>query len=332
MKRFMLLTLMITLLAALTVACADEPTSPPSTEMGVTTTEATPSVLTETAVSPETTATTASVPATATPKFDFPKIIQPDPRQTRYHSLDAPLEFHFSQPMNQESVQMAFTIRPGGRSSGTFVWLDAQTMQFTPNDSFAAGELYQVEIAPNAFAEQGYPINRLFVWRFTSVSTFQVLDVIPADNSNNIAPDTTITVFFERPMVSLVAIEDEDDLPDVLAFDPPVTGQGTWLDTQTYQFTPADDLTQGTTYTVLIPQETQDVLGEAVLPADYTWQFTVPAPIPSPTPTATPASPKVSRVSPPSQATDISPDTSIQIAFDKPIRTSSVEAAFKLTS
>ena len=70
----------------------------------------------------------------------------------------------------------------------------------------------------------------------------------PADGTAEVATDGVITVLFNRPAVPLAAIEDQDNLPHPLTFVPPVRGEGEWLNTSIYVFTPQEGFEPATTY------------------------------------------------------------------------------------
>ena len=74
-----------------------------------------------------------------------------------------------------------------------------------------------------------------------------------------------ITVIFNRPVVPLVTVEDMGNLPQPLEFDPPLEGEGEWLNTSIYMFTPSDGLRGGTDYTVTVKAGLEDITG-GILP------------------------------------------------------------------
>ena len=59
-----------------------------------------------------------------------PQVVQVVPERGEEQPLDAPLRMVFDQPMDQESVEAAFTIEPA--IAGEFEWPSARTMQFKP--------------------------------------------------------------------------------------------------------------------------------------------------------------------------------------------------------
>ena len=101
----------------------------------------------------------------------------------------------------------------------------------------------------------------------------EVSEVLPAPDSEAVDTDAIITVIFNRPVVPLVAVEDMDTLPQPLELDPPVEGEGEWLNTSIYMFTPDKGLRGGTTYTLTVKAGLEDVTG-GILEDDYAWTFT----------------------------------------------------------
>ena len=105
-------------------------------------------------------------------------------------------------------------------------------------------------------------------------------------------------------------------MPDPLQFEPVVEGQGEWINTSIYQFTPAKPLAGGTTYTVSIAAGLSDVLG-ATLDETFTWQFKTLAP-------------EVLNVSPYYNQSEVRLEAPVVIEFSQPMDRASTEAAFAL--
>ena len=95
--------------------------------------------------------------------------------------------------------------------------------------------------------------------------------------ATGIAPDTVVTVLFNRPVVPLAAIEDLASQPQPLTFVPPVSGEGEWLNTSIYRFTPDDGFEPATEYTARVSSGLSDVSG-GTLEDDYVWRFTTDSP------------------------------------------------------
>ncbi len=69
-------------------------------------------------------------PTHTPPTLRPPVVSQTIPQQDRSHPFNAPLEISFDQPMDQDSVEQAFTIQPGSAAAGIFNWVDSQSVQF----------------------------------------------------------------------------------------------------------------------------------------------------------------------------------------------------------
>ena len=99
-----------------------------------------------------------------------------------------------------------------------------------------------------------------------------VSQVLPAPDSDELDPDTAVTVVFDRPVVPLTAINRQDELPDPLTFVPPVRGEGEWLNTSIYLFRPEEGFLPATQYKARVAAGLTDTSG-GILDEDYTWEF-----------------------------------------------------------
>lgn len=246
-----------------------------------------------------------------------PLIVATMPEAGQEQLLDAPIEIRFDQPMNRDSVERAFAIEPGATVDGTFEWPDDQTMRFSLNDGFARGERYRIRLVDTAMSEAGLPLARPFELRFSTVGTLEVTTVQPSDGSTEIAPDSRVTVVFNRPVVPLNAIEEARTLPDPLIFTPSVDGQGEWLNTSIYQFSPTDGFLPATEYTARLRAGLTDATDQAELVEDIVWNFTT-------------VSPAVVGSVPRNSDIYVSPTAAISLTFNQPMNRESVEANFVL--
>jgi len=139
-----------------------------------------------------------------------------------------------------------------------------------------------------------------------------ITKVIPADGTTDVETGATILVAFDRPVVPLIGVSDPAaaNLPDPLHLSPSVAGEGEWLNTSTYTFTPSEPLAGGTTYTATVPAGLTDVAGDALADA-FVWTFTT-------------VRPRVVRVDPSRDAELVPVDASIRIQFNMPIAAASV--------
>ncbi len=260
--------------------------------------------------------TATSLP-TPTPQPIPPLVVRTSPERGEEQPVDAPIVIEFDQPMDRDSVEKAFAIEPGASVDGTFDWLDDQTVQFTMDEGLDRGERYKVRVVASAQSAAGLEMQRPFELRFSTVGFLEVTDVQPAGGSEQILPDTIVTVAFNRPVVPLNAIEDAAGLPDPLTFVPPVTGEGQWLNTSIYQFTPDEGFQPSTEYTARVAQGLTDALGQAALEDDVEWSFT----------TFTPA---VIGSTPADGDIYVSPTPVISLTFNQPMDHNSVAENFML--
>lgn len=141
-----------------------------------------------------------------------------------------------------------------------------------------------------------------------------VVDVLPADDSVNVAADSTITVIFNRPIVPLTLSVTEVDIPSPIRITPAVDGVGEWLNTSIYVFRPTE-LAGGTTYTITVDGVT--AADGTPLDAPFTWSFVT-------------SIPTVTRYRPSDGSSSSLPDAVVTVTFDQPVDRSSAESAFFL--
>ena len=244
-----------------------------------------------------------------------PQVIQAMPARGEEQQLDAPLQLVFDQPMDAQTVEAAFTIEPA--VSGAFEWPSERVMLFKPAGSgFERATRYTVTIKESALSAEKLPLDEPVKLRFTTVGFLEVTAVQPAEDTAEVATDGTVTVLFNRPVVPLTAIENLDDLPQPLTFDPPVSGTGEWLNTSIYLFTPDEGFAPATTYTARVAAGLEDTTG-GVLAEDYVWQFTT-------------VMPAAVGAYPDDDTVYVGPEPVIYVAFNQPMDHASAEAAFEM--
>ncbi|MHB1318107.1 MAG: Ig-like domain-containing protein, partial [Anaerolineae bacterium] len=249
------------------------------------------------------------------PPLPAPKLIFSTPAPFEPQALGEPVELVFDQPMDQQSVIRAFDIEPG--IGGELAWDDARTLRFTPAAAFDRGASYQVTVGEAAQNAEGEALLEPVAFEFQTVGFVEIAEVQPIPDSEDVDPDTTITIIFSRPVVPLTSVERQNELPVPLTLDPPVTGRGEWLNTTIYRLYPEQGLAPATTYTARIPAGLEDIQG-AILAEPYVWTFSTIRPIPT-------------IWSPPSNAQHVGPSEVISITFNQPMDHASTEAAFRLT-
>jgi uncharacterized protein YfaS (alpha-2-macroglobulin family) len=254
---------------------------------------------------------------TPTPRPDPlpPQVIQVIPERGEEQLLTAPIQLVFDQPMDQASVEDAFVIQPA--ISGTFEWVTDRMVQFKPGgEGFERATKYTVTLEDDAESAEGLAMKAEILFRFTTVGYLEVTEVQPAEDATEVATDATVTVLFNRPVVPLVAIEDQSNLPRPLTFVPPVEGVGEWLNTSIYLFTPDEGFEPATTYKARVAEGLADTTG-GVLAEDFAWEFTT-------------VMPAVVGSHPGPATIYVSPEPTIYVAFNQPMDHASTEAAFEL--
>ncbi len=213
--------------------------------------------------------------------------------------------FTFNEAM--ASAQLAVTPALAGETT-----VDGANVIFTPGDAPAANTLYRFSFV-EATAASGAAIASVLEITLQSSGPLNVLSTQPSNGAVDVDPNTPITVIFSRPVVPLVGIEEQANLPQPLDFDPFFEGSGQWVSTSVYQFTPAAPLAAATTYNVTVAPLTA-VDGSAMTDA-VSFSFSTSAPI------VIDAKPS---------GILVPPDAKITVTFSQAMDRASTEAAFKL--
>jgi alpha-2-macroglobulin len=247
-----------------------------------------------------------------TPQPWSPRVAQTVPAVGEEQPLAAPVKILFDQPMDAEKTEEAFSIQP--EVEGSVSWPQPNLLQFTPASDLSRATEYAVSLTSDAASESGLELAEALQFEFQTVGYLEVSAVQPAPDTEEVAVDVVVTVLFNRPVVPLTAIEDQDKLPQPLVFVPPVTGQGEWLNTSIFQFVPDEGFAPATTYKARISSSLEDTTG-GVLAEDYTWEFTT-------------VMPAVVSTSPAADRIYVSTQPTIEVAFNQPMDHEAVERAF----
>lgn len=141
----------------------------------------------------------------------------------------------------------------------------------------------------------------------------QVTATQPSDGSTNVDPSTQILVIFNRPIVPLTSIDEQEQLPQPLAIEPATSGVGEWINTSVYSFQPDKTLLGSAEYSVTI-EELNSFSGER-LAESHTFTFTTAAP------TVVAVEPTGNRVA---------PDAASSVQFSQPMDPNTTGQAFHL--
>ena len=149
---------------------------------------------------------------------------------------------------------------------GEFAWLDDHTLLFQPDfPGLVRGREYSVTVSGSATGT-GEDV----VQTFTVEGKLEVRSVIPAPGDDEVPSEARIFVQFSRAVAPLTLLSEASPGP-VVAFDPPLSGQGEWLNNSLYAFTPTD-LRPSTTYHATVAAGLTSA-ADGVLEGDYEWEF-----------------------------------------------------------
>ncbi|MBN2005574.1 MAG: Ig-like domain-containing protein [Anaerolineae bacterium] len=248
-----------------------------------------------------------------------PVVLQRSPQRGESLSPDAPIEIVFDKPMNTGAVAKAFKLQIAGEDAtvqGDLSWPDARTLRFKPAKELPRDTVYDVIITQDAVAESGEPLREPLTFRFATAGYLEVAQVIPNPDTADVETDATITVMFNRPVVPLTSLNQMEDFPEPLTFDPPVKGIGEWLNTSIYVFKPEAPLAGGVTYRATVAAGLTDVAG-ALLAEDYSWNFAT-------------APPQVVWVRPNDGETQVGIDMPVTVEFNQPVSQASFKEFFRM--
>ena len=182
------------------------------------------------------------------PQNYAPAIIETMPIVGSTIGVQEEITFYFNQPMDRASVEAAWVANPVG--GGEFHWADDATLTFKPNQPLQAGASLTMGVNTGARSSSGIAFSADENFNFKVANSLHPRQYLPEDGSVDISVDSAIIATFDQPVVPLGA--DPATLPVALALDPPVDGQGEWLNTSTYRFTATPALAGGTTYNVTL--------------------------------------------------------------------------------
>ncbi len=184
----------------------------------------------------------------------------------------------------------------------------------------AAGDLGITAASRPALPARGAGLAAMPV--FAAAGTpLKVVQTQPSDGAQGVAvgkDETRIVVQFNHPVVPLTAVEDQDDLPSAATIEPKTAGEGSWLNSATWVFSPKADLAAATRYTVKVDPGLSDVLGGSLAQA-VSFGFNTTAP-------------GVAGTYPEEGMVDVAPRGPLTVTFSTSMDRGSAEKAFSLRS
>jgi uncharacterized protein YfaS (alpha-2-macroglobulin family) len=201
----------------------------------------------------------------------LPRILTVSSDDLQDVGLAEPIVITFNLPMNQAQVESGIHLEP--QTEITFHWIDQQTLAIMPQSEWLQTTFYTVTIAADVAAVSNETLNEPYIFQFRTTGILNILSVTPErDNREVIGENAQIAVAFDRPVVPLVTPSLQQDLLIPFAISPNLAGEGLWITTSLYVFTPDNPLTGGAEYTVTIPAGIETPDG-SVLQEPYIWSF-----------------------------------------------------------
>ena len=221
----------------------------------------------------------------------------------------SPIRVSFENPPDERDASKLLSLEP--EIDGEYVWQDERTLLFQPEfPGLLRGFAYTVHVP--ARPEAGLPQD--FSATFRTAGVLEVANVIPAPNDVEVPEGVQVLVQFTRSVVPLTVLSEQPD-SDVLVFDPPLAGNGEWLNTSLYRFVPeAGAIEPNTTYDVTVPAGLTHQ-PDGVLDDDYTWSFTT-------------YGPALVRATPGRDTEFVGLAQAVELVFNQPMDHAAVEAGF----
>jgi alpha-2-macroglobulin len=212
------------------------------------------------------------------PQATGPRVVAQTPMDGQRLDLSSPIQIQFDSDMDQSKTGSSFSFfANGGTVPGQLAWEDARTLTFTPDSPLDPGTVYTATIT-EATAKDGTPAQDTIQLEFKTMETLTVAQVFPAQDTQEVDLNTSITVIFNHPVVPVTIVEEQSKLPQPLKFTPGVKGKGEWVNSSVYVFQPEEILLSGTSYQVSVEAEIKDTLGNE-LSDSFNWQFSTRAPV-----------------------------------------------------
>jgi alpha-2-macroglobulin len=265
------------------------------------------------------------VPLFATP----PEIVGSTPADGEQGvNPQAPIVVEFSQWVQLHSVAEAITISPHVPLT---VEGERDSVTIRAENGLEYGTRYELTIAPGVANLAGNVLEKPFVLSFTTTPYASVVEIMPPAGTSDVALSTPILVTFDTPVVpaeqvDMVAHNPDraDMLPQPLtltyaqgdAQGDVVPGTGRWLSPTRLHFSPDEPLHPATTYEAALPHDLAPNAGSRMR-EPFAWSFTTAAVLDV-------------ELRPYDGATDVPPDTSLEMRLPPAVDVASASEHFRL--
>lgn len=221
------------------------------------------------------------------------------------------LIFYFDAALDCATATDAVTVSAAGD-----VDCSGASLTYTPSAPLADGAAFSLTIADSLRSVDGAALAQPYTFAANVRGFLEVTSISPTDSSAQVTTDSTITVVFNRPVVALTTLDAQAAQPQPLTFDPPLAGQGKWIGTSIYQFTPDEALEGGVDYSVTV--DGVRAVDGASLAEPFVFSFST-------------QNPEVTAFIPTAEESDAPLAQKIQVTFNQAMDRASTEAAFFLS-
>ena len=229
--------------------------------------------------------------------------------------LDQPILIAFDQPMMMDSLWWAVDLLP--QVEYTITLMDDYILLAIPLERYEAGTTYTFRVGPPAITSSGMPLQEDNFLQFTTVESGpvpRVLETTPVNGQFDASPGQTIEIYFSQPM-------NPASVESGIETSPTIKYAVQWLQGNTVAvLQPLEPLEFNTTYTVSISPA---VLSATGVPLEGGYDLSFFTGLEDP--------PEISGTSPADGQIDIPRNYTIEICFERPMDTASVEAALEVT-
>jgi len=157
----------------------------------------------------------------------------------------SPITVTFPAPPQQTSPEKLLHVAPATR--GSYVWMTPRTLLFQPEfPGLLRGATYTVSVPAGPASGLAQTVQR----RFQVTGLLTVQQTLPADGDVEVPLDAHVIVQFSRSVAPLTTLSAQPR-DTVVTFDPPLEGEGEWLNTSIYRFVPKQ-LAPSTTYRMTV--------------------------------------------------------------------------------
>ena len=225
------------------------------------------------------TATAITTLSVAVTPANSPQILLQSPLQGQRLDLTPTIQITFDRAMDpaRTSAAWSFVDESNQVISGMVTWPNDKTLQYKPSQALQPAKAYSAILSKGATGTDGTTLTDEVQLEFKTTDTLVVGQVFPADATENVDTKSAITVIFNKPVVPLMSIEDQRNLPSPVEITPPVSGTGEWVSSSVFVYQPTKGLSSGTSYQVRVRSNLRDTTGSS-LEQDYTWGFTTGSP------------------------------------------------------